>query len=240
MQESHNPYVIPLSIIVAGVLIAGAIMYAGDGGGFVAQTDTTNPKDGTESGNEQAVTGDVKSVTGEDHILGNPDAPIKLVEYSDLECPFCSRFHATMKQVMDEYGKDGQVAWVYRHFPLSQIHPSANEAAQASECANELGGNDGFWAYIDEVFLRQDQGLSTSMLLAVAEDIGLDRPAFESCLSSGTYAESVQRSFEDARTAGGTGTPYTVVVVDGDTFTPINGALPFAQVSSVIESALAR
>ena len=67
--------------------------------------------------------GAVKVVDSEDHIFGNPDAPVKLVEYSDFECPFCKRVHPTLKKIMADYGIDGEVAWVYRHFPLDSIHP---------------------------------------------------------------------------------------------------------------------
>ena len=76
----------------------------------------------------------VRPVTREDHIKGNPDAPIKIVEYSDFECPFCKRFHDTMNEVMSEVD-NGQVAWVFRHFPLDQLHPvKARAVAVASEC----------------------------------------------------------------------------------------------------------
>ncbi len=84
-----------------------------------------------------------------DHYRGNPDAEIVLVEYSDYECPFCTRFHTTLKNIVREYGN--QVAWVYRHYPLTQLHPNATVLANASECAAELGGNDAFWQMSDAI-----------------------------------------------------------------------------------------
>ena len=78
-----------------------------------------------EDQRRREATSAVRPVNGEDHILGNPDAPVKLIEFSDFECPFCKRFHPTMKRLMDEYGEDGRVAWVYRHFPLDAIHSKA-------------------------------------------------------------------------------------------------------------------
>lgn len=85
-----------------------------------------------------------------DHVNGDRDAKVLLVEYSDFQCPFCQRFHPTTKQVLEQFGKD--VALVYRHFPLDQIHPYARPAAVASECVAEIGGNDAFWKFADKAF----------------------------------------------------------------------------------------
>jgi len=93
---------------------------------------------------------DVRAVDDTDHIRGDMGASVKIIEYSDLECPFCKRFHPEMKSVVDQYGNG--VAWIYRHLPLEQIHPSARPLAEGSECATELGGNDKFWEYVDYVF----------------------------------------------------------------------------------------
>ena len=90
--------------------------------------------------------------TDRDHIYGNPDAAISLIEYSDFECPFCKNFHATAKKLVDAY--DGQVNWVYRHYPLDFHNPGAQSQAEASECANEIGGNDMFWLYTNAIYER--------------------------------------------------------------------------------------
>jgi protein-disulfide isomerase len=93
----------------------------------------------------------LKPASKDDHIRGSLDAKVKIIEYSDLQCPFCARHHPVMKQLESAYSPD-DFAWIYRHFPLSSIHPNAQPLAEASECASEIGGNNGFWAFIDKVF----------------------------------------------------------------------------------------
>jgi protein-disulfide isomerase len=188
--------------------------------------------------------GAVKPVDGEDHILGDLDAPVKLVEFSDFECPFCKRVHPTLKQIMVEYGDSGQVAWVYRHFPIDSLHKKARKEAQASECASELGGNDAFWAYADRLFeiTPANDRLDLSLLPKIAEEIGLDRAKFEECLEGdsrgGKYADHIESDVQDAVASGGTGTPYFVVIApNGKTF-PVNGAQPYSAFKSIIELAL--
>lgn len=90
----------------------------------------------------------VNPITESDHIYGNKDARIKIVEFSDMQCPFCQRFHQTMKSLVSDPAYSGKIAWVYRHTPLD-FHPYAKPAALTSECVNELGGNDNFWKFLD-------------------------------------------------------------------------------------------
>lgn len=115
------------------------------------------------------------SLRSDDHVLGNPNADVLIIEYSDTECPFCKQFHETMHQVMDQYGKDGKVAWVYRHSPIDQLHPKARKEAEALECANEQGGNDAFWKYADKLFeiTPSNNGLDAAQLPVIAAMIGL-------------------------------------------------------------------
>lgn len=132
---------VPISIVIAGALIAGAL--------FVVNNNPSNGGGGQVIG---TVAKEIRGVEDNDHIVGKKDAEIVLVEFSDTECPFCKRFHDTLHQVMDTYGGDNKVAWVYRHFPLEQLHPKAAKQAEALECAAELGGNEGFWKYTDLLY----------------------------------------------------------------------------------------
>ena len=139
-QTAANNFAIPFAIIVAGLAIAAAV-YFGDNKKGVAAVAQGAPN--------QEVTLD--PVTNADHILGNPSAKVTIVEYSDTECPFCKVFHETMNRVMNEYGNGGQVAWVYRQFPIAGLHPKAHKESEATECANKLGGNTKFWEYPNTV-----------------------------------------------------------------------------------------
>jgi protein-disulfide isomerase len=194
-----------------------------------------------EQRRREAMSG-VKPVDGEDHILGNSKAPVKVIEFSDFECPFCKSFHTTMKQLMEEYGKDGKVAWVYRHFPIDELHSKARKEAQAAECAYELGGNKAFWAYADRLFeiAPSNNRLDLALLPQIAQDTGLDRATFETCLEGdergGKYAAHIEANHQDATASGGTGTPYSLVIGPKGDITPINGAQIYRVVKAIIDA----
>lgn len=179
----------------------------------------------------------IAEVTDADWVKGNRNATVSVIEYSDSECPFCKRVHPTIQQVVDNY--DGQVNWVYRHFPLSSLHQKAAKEAKAAECAGELGGNDGFWAFIDRLYeiTPSNDGLLESQLSDIAKYAGIDVSKFEECLSSGKYTEKIQDAVIAAGAAGGQGTPYNVIV-SGDQKIPVSGAQPYEQFTSVIDSLL--
>jgi protein-disulfide isomerase len=240
--DNHNPYIIPLSILIAGVLIAGSIMYAGDTR-FSRTTAQVGAAGGTAENQAPAdggLTDTVRPVGANDHIFGNPSAPVKIVEFSDLECPYCSRFHESMQKAMDEFGKDGRIAWVYRHFPLESIHPYAREAAKSAECINELGGNAKFWDFVDMVFVRQTEGLSTALFTRLADDLEINRNAFSSCVSSTKYDDVINADIENALASGAQGTPYSVIIAADGSHMPVSGAVPYATLKSQIESALGK
>ncbi len=228
MEEKKTSLGLPIAIVVAGALIAGAIYFVN-----VSRPTTGTPADTTP---KNIV---IPAISADDHILGNPDAKVIIVEYSDLECPFCKQFHATMHTLMDEFGKDGRVAWVYRHFPLPSLHPKAPKEAEATECVAELGGNVKFWQYIDKIYevTPSNNGLDLALLPKIAGDIGIDKVAFQTCLDSGRYTKKVEGQFNDAVTAGGQGTPYSVVIAGGEKV-PVEGAYPLATMRAIVNTAL--
>jgi len=165
-------------------------------------------------GRSRGQAGKVRPVSkSRDHIRGNPDAEISLIEYSDFECPFCKKFHPTAKKLIELY--PDKVNWVYRHFPLGFHNPLAQKEAEASECANELGGNDKFWEYTDLIYERtksNGNGLPLAQLAPMAEEIGLNGEKFQTCLDSGKYAERVQEDFREGTSIGITGTPGNILL----------------------------
>lgn len=210
-EQTATKLTVPLAIIAAGILIAGAVFFS------------RAPTPGENTGSEKVVTPSspptttvsVRGLDTKDHVKGNPTADIVIIEYSDTECPFCKRFHQTLQQIIDEYGKSGKVAWVYRHFPLEQLHSKARKEAEATECAAELGGNNGFWSFTDELMrvTPSNDGLSPAELPNIAGRIGLNRASFEACLSSGRQGTRVQGDYQEAVTSGGAGTPWSVIAL---------------------------
>ncbi|MCI5108362.1 MAG: DsbA family protein [Candidatus Pacebacteria bacterium] len=196
---------VPISILVAAIIIAGAVLL-------------TNKKDTPNTGGPINI--EISEVTGGDWIKGSVDARIKLIEFSDTECPFCKGLHNTLNELVTEYdGND--LAWIYRHLPLQTIHHKAPFEANATECAGELGGNDGFWRYIDKLYeiTPSNNGLDLSKLPEIAEEVGLDREAFQVCLDEIRYKDEVEKDIADVvksadHLGGNVGTPFSILVVD--------------------------
>ncbi|MBI2623879.1 DsbA family protein [Candidatus Parcubacteria bacterium] len=234
-MQTKNNLAMSAAVVIAGALIAGAVYWSARG-----DSPAGAPQPRAGAGNAAAL--DIMNPTeNADHIRGNPNAPVKIVEYSDMECPFCKRFHSTMQRVMDEYGKNGKVAWVYRHFPLDSIHSKARTEAVASECANELGGNDAFWKYVDRFFELTPSNNQTDVdvvLPQIAREIGLDEAAFILCLTSKKYDGHIQDDLDNATATGGNGTPWSIVVAASGKKYPLSGAQPYATVGQLIELAL--
>lgn len=234
--SSRNLYFIPLSIIIAGALIGVGLFY-----GIRSLSQDKIVGNVTNENAQPEPTGSIESVkpvSNQDHIRGNPEAPVKIIEFSDTECPFCKRFHPTMQQALKEY--DGKIVWVYRHFPLDAIHSRARKESEATECANELGGNTKFWAYLDRLFeiTPSNNNLDPAELPKIAAYVGLDSAKFTECLDSGKYAQHVADDLADATNSGGQGTPWSIVISPNGKKFPLSGAQPYAAVKTIIEEAL--
>ncbi|MBI2121936.1 MAG: DsbA family protein [Candidatus Sungbacteria bacterium] len=233
-DKKENTFLIPASIIVAGVLIAFAVFYSGRGGNMAPSRQPSAANNTAPAA--PVISGDLAD---DDPTLGNPDAPVTMVEFSDFQCPFCrSMWRNILPQIKENYIKTGKVKFVYRDFPLTSIHPGAEPAALAGECADEQGK---FWTFHDKVFEEQDkkgQGtveFGAADLKQWARAAGLDGVQFDSCLGSRKYADEVAKDLQDGVAAGVTGTPATFV--NGRL---ISGALPYAQFEAIIEEAFKR
>ncbi len=233
VEKQQNNLGVPIAIVLAGLIIAMAIIYTG------GKTKNQQAAVAKSAENKEVQEVNILPVSDKDHIRGNLNASIKIVEFSDTECPFCKVFHQTMKEIISSYnnGKD-QVAWIYRHFPLDSLHSKARKEAEATECAVELGGDEAFWEYIDRLFeiTPSNDGLDLALLPKIASDIGLDKVAFEKCLASGKYADKIEASYQDATSAGGSGTPYSVLIDSKGQKYPINGAVPIQNLKSIIDT----
>lgn len=225
-QTQPNKFLVPVAIIVAGALIALAIYSGG----------TKAPSNTASNNSEELMT--LPAVNNGDHILGDAKAPIVIVEYSDTECPFCKVFHNTLKEIVNSYS--GKVAWVYRQFPIPQLHSKAPKEAEATECAADLGGNQIFWKFLDQVFAttNSNDSLDPAELPKIANTVGLDVGQFNSCLSSGKYTSKVQSSIEEAIKIGARGTPYSVIVAKDGRQVVVNGAESIESVKAKIEALL--
>ncbi|MDP2631226.1 MAG: DsbA family protein [Candidatus Uhrbacteria bacterium] len=230
-----NPKMLFAFGLVTGValtsILGGSISLpsfaSGDGNSVVRSFDTADTADTGDSADTGSVAV-LAPITADEHIRGDiQNAKVVLVEYSDFECPFCGRHHPTMLDIMDNYGDD--VAWVYRHFPLS-FHAEAEPAALASECAAE---QDKFWEFADVMFENQDE-LSDELYLTVAGDIGLDVSAFTECYESNAYSASIEEDLASGQLAGVRGTPATFV--NG---IMVSGAVPYDTLIDIIDQALA-
>ena len=180
-----------------------------------------------------------------DPVLGDKNAPITLIDFTDYECPFCRRhFEQTYSQLIKDYIDTGKVKMVVRDLPLN-FHENAHKEAQAAECAREQGGDTAYFKFHDEIFKRTTSngtGLSLDQLPVIAQEVGLDGDALQSCLDSEKYKDEVDKDLADATAAEATGTPTFFLgkstsegVITG---TKIVGAQPYSVFQSEIDKLL--
>lgn len=233
-QKDYSYLYTPLAIIIAGLMISGSLFFtsgvpAGPLGASIGDTAVVAPSsDDTQS--EDSLKGLI--ITDEDFVKGNLNAPITIVEFSDFQCPFCGRFHPTLQQALDEYGDD--VRWVYKHFPLDQIHPEARPAAEASECIAEQKGNEGFWEFGDALFASQSR-LGSAFYQELAQQMGVDMTQLNTCIAQRKYQDKVEEDYQLGLTLGVTGTPGSFI-----NNVPVRGALPYSNIKSIIDEELAK
>jgi protein-disulfide isomerase len=174
---------------------------------------------------------DMKSLIDDDPWAGNKNAKVIVVEFSDFQCPFCQKAAPTVKQIIESYGDN--ILFVYRDFPIHSIHPQAQKAAEASQCAFE---QDRFWDYHDKLFEKQSEWATSGVpkFKDYAAELGLDTTKFNDCLDSGKYANEVGADLSVGQQLGVTGTP--TFFVNGE---KVVGAQPYSVFEGIIDNALA-
>ena len=216
------------AIVIAGVLIAGAILLKGSG---------APAQNAVVAGNTAPVTNPAP-VGAADRTLGNPQAKLTLIMYEDFQCPFCGKFFSESEgNIINNYVKNGEVQFVYRDFAF--LGPESERAAEAARCAEDQGQ---FWQYHDYLFSHQNgenKGAFTDTHLeAFAKTLGLNTASFNQCLSSNKYMQAVADSKTEATTAGVTGTPKGFIMINGKTVSTIDGAEPYANIQALLDAAL--
>ena len=175
-------------------------------------------------------------------MLGSADAPVTIIEFSDYQCPFCARFHSeTLPHIIENYVDAGQVKFVYRDFPIQNIHPNAVPAAVASECAHDQAA---FWEYHDRLFEGMNEwgGLALADAVdrfkAYAADMGLDTEEFADCLDTGRHIQEVTDDYSDGTAYGVSGTPAFFIGNDQIGYYYLSGARPYPEFQFAIEQIL--
>jgi len=216
-----------ISILVASIMISGSVLYSN----FGLKSGTANINGAGQ------VPQEVRDVSVDDDVvMGNKNAKVTIIEFSDYQCPFCRTFWKdTLSQIKKEYIDTGKVKFVYRDYPLS-FHPMAQSSAQAAECAEEQGR---YWEIHDKIFGEQEKkgqgtvSYTLDELKRWASEIGLDVSKFNQCLDSGKYKAEVEKDFADGTAAGVSGTPSTFI--NGRL---VVGAQPFSAFKAIIEEEL--
>jgi protein-disulfide isomerase len=218
MAKKINEYIIPISIVIAGIFISLAIFLSGN---------TT----GNTQGINNTLEAKVSPVEESDHIRGSATPDVYLIEFSDFACYFCGVFHTTAKQLLEDYPS---LAWVYRHTPYQ---PGGMEAAIASECVAELGGNEMFWTFADEAFLEETR-LGEEWYRDFAQRNGINEQAFLECQqNTEKHTALISSHVQNAQDLGAEGTPHTIILTKNGEKLEFSGALPIERIRPLLDRA---
>ncbi len=235
---------LPVSILLATVIISGTLLYSksgssNGGAGTIIGQQPSAAGVGQQLGNQSKVSID------DDPILGDKNAPLTIVEFSDYECPFCKRsFDQVLPELKKNYIDAGKLKLVYRDFPLS-FHVNAHKEAEAAECARSQSNDATYFKFHDQIFSQTTSngtGLALSKLPLIAQNLGLNVGQFKQCLDSDKFSDEVDKDIADGTAAGVSGTPAWFIgqsskdgVING---TLIVGAQPFSVFKTIIDQEL--
>lgn len=227
VTRARESWFIPGAIIIAGLILAGTV-YA----------MRSNDLPGTVEGDVSLL----RPVSEIDHIIGNPSAPVVLIEYADIDSAHAKSFQTTMEQVLADYGPTGQVAWIYRHLPLIDQHPYAAQHAEAAECAASLGGPLMFWRFISllNTAAPDDQQFNPRDYGSVVEAVGILPQSFEACMTEHRFQERVAEDFTNGIAIGAGGSPFSVLLIEGHPPVTIDGAVSYDALKRILDEAIAQ
>ena len=256
-MNNQNNNTLAIAITFAAVLIAGALVFFGlqmrnnpeaesSNGQDLSQQIETGIQAYIQRQEEEARQAQIEAnkpklvegdFTDDDAVLGDPDAPVTMVEFSDYECPFCKR-HATqtLPELTQKYIDTGKLRLVFRDFPLGFHDPLATSQAMAAECVREQTDDETYFAYHDLIFettTSNGRGMEIAQLYELAEQVGTDKATFTECLESEKYKDEVLKDLADGQSAGVSGTPG--FLINGQL---VSGAQPFSVFEQIIEAEL--
>lgn len=225
LVSKKNSFFLPLSIVIAGVIIAGAVLY--DPNNDLSSRNAHNPSDASK---KAAAVLEI----GKAPVLGEAEAPITMIIYGDYQCPFCkNQIEEVEKRLRKEFVDTGKLKIAFKHFPLENIHPNARPAAIAANCAY---AQNKFWQYHDELYKNQDQLSEKDFdFIALAGKLGLDKGIFASCLNDPVVDAAVTADLESGIGLGIRGTPASFV---NNVY--IEGAYPYSAFEKIINEQLAK
>jgi protein-disulfide isomerase len=217
---------IPIAILFAGIIISIAI--------FVTHPHVAL----SPNGNPDAV----RPIDTTDHFLGNPAAPVILIEYSDVDSEYSKNFQKVMEQVMQDYGANGNVAWVYRDLPIGDQDVHSEEHDEAAECVASIGKPSDFFAFIDamQTTAPGDSLFDPANYDSLVSTLGLSTGSFDSCMTAHTYQNKVAADYKNAQEIGATGTPYNIILIKGQKPLVISGSIPYTTMKKVLDTAIAK
>jgi len=234
MTTKKDTIEINKSTLMVGVIVVLVIAFAASlmTGGFSGNNDNSaRAAVAVPSAPAPTPSVNMKALVDDDAVLGDKNAPVTIVEFSDYECPFCGRFYSqTEGQIKSEYIDTGKVKLIYRDFPLLRLHKNAQKAAEAAECAGE---QDKYYEMHDMLFENGVTGGVTTFK-GYAKSLGLDTAKFDKCLDSGAMTKEIAKDVADAQAVGVQGTP--AFYINGKL---ISGAQPYSVFKTAIDSALA-
>lgn len=250
MDRPNTFLTTPVAILLGSFVISIAILMHGGiikiGKTVTTQPQIAQPAQPTQPQVPQVPSGPVKISVNDDPVLGNKDAKITLIEFSDYECPFCKRhFDQTYPQLKKEYIDTGKVKLIYRDYPLPFHDPMATYEAQAANCAREQGGDNAYFKMHDEIFKRttsNGNGLTKDAVSKIAADLGLNAGNITACADGDKYKEEVAKDIADGSAAGVSGTPSFFIGKSDSTGTIegtiLVGAQPYSAFQAVIDPLL--